>query len=76
MMDDKRKKKRFKGYVPLEVVLRTSYIQREGLKVRFPDGGVERVVKKASKKGIRIEKIRQNNFDGGEREEENKLEKG
>ena len=35
-------------------MLRTSYIQREGLKVRFPDGGVERVIKKASKKGIRI----------------------
>ena len=46
------------------------------MKVRFPDGGVERVIKKASKKGIRIKKIRQNNFDGGEREEENKLEKG
>ena len=60
----------------MRVVLRTSYIQREGLKVRFPDGGVERVIKKASKKGIRIKKIRQNNFDGGEREEENKLEKG
>ena len=57
-------------------MLRTSYIQREGLKVRFPDGGVERVIKKASKKGIRIKKIRQNNFDGGERKEENKLEKG
>ena len=46
------------------------------MKVRFPDGGVERVIKKAGKKGIRIKKIRQNNFDGGEREEENKLEKG
>ena len=76
MMDDKRKKKKVQGRIPLRVVLRTSYIQREGLKVRFPDGGVERVIKKASKKGIRIKKIRQNNFDGGEREEENKLEKG
>ena len=51
MMDDKRKKKRFKGCIPLEVVLRTSYIQREGLKVRFPDGGVERVIKKQVRRG-------------------------
>ena len=51
MMDDKRKKKKVQGRIPLRVVLRTSYIQREGLKVRFPDGGVERVMKKQVRRG-------------------------